>query len=104
MGDAKSLSRAHHSSDRRDNDSMDQDRDRLLAFGADPASTTSSVLSASTRTFDAPGGDGGLVGRERELRTLAGVFGSVRERGAALLLRGAVGVGKSALMAAAGDH
>ena len=46
----------------------------------------------------------GLVGRESELSVLVGWVGGMRERGAGLLLRGAVGAGKSALLAAAADR
>jgi AAA ATPase-like protein len=43
----------------------------------------------------------GLVGREDELRRLAGLVGGIHERGGALLIRGEAGIGKSALLAAA---
>jgi DNA-binding CsgD family transcriptional regulator len=45
-----------------------------------------------------------LVGRERESRALNGLLHSVEDHSAAMLLRGQVGIGKSALMAAACDR
>jgi DNA-binding CsgD family transcriptional regulator len=44
---------------------------------------------------------GPLVGREGELQAIAGLLDGVRERGAALIVRGDAGIGKSALLAAA---
>ncbi|GAA4905829.1 DNA-binding CsgD family transcriptional regulator [Nonomuraea thailandensis] len=41
-----------------------------------------------------------LFGREREVATLEGLVDGVHERGAALVVRGAAGIGKSALLAA----
>jgi DNA-binding CsgD family transcriptional regulator len=46
-----------------------------------------------------PGGS--LVGREGELQAIAGLLAGVRESGAALIVRGEAGIGKSALLAAA---
>jgi hypothetical protein len=44
---------------------------------------------------------GPLVGREGELQAIAGLLVGVRESGAALIVRGDAGIGKSALLAAA---
>jgi DNA-binding CsgD family transcriptional regulator len=46
-----------------------------------------------------PGGS--LVGREGEVQAIAGLLVGVRESGAALIVRGDAGIGKSALLAAA---
>jgi DNA-binding CsgD family transcriptional regulator len=45
-----------------------------------------------------------LVGRERELRALQHLVVGVREHGAALVVRGEAGIGKSTLVAAASEH
>ncbi|MFL5953793.1 MAG: AAA family ATPase [Gaiellaceae bacterium] len=45
-----------------------------------------------------------LHGREAELELIAGLLDGVRDRGAVLLVRGAPGIGKSALLGAAGTH
>ena len=42
-----------------------------------------------------------IVGHERETGVLAEVIGRVHERGAALVVRGEAGIGKSALLASA---
>jgi predicted ATPase len=42
-----------------------------------------------------------IVGRERETGVLAEVIGRIHERGAALVVRGEAGIGKSALLASA---
>ncbi len=47
-------------------------------------------------------GEGPIFGRERELSQLYGLVDRVQERGAALLVRGEEGIGKSTLLAAAG--
>ena len=61
-------------------------------------------MRPSILTFDVPHVPAGFVGRERELRAVAALFRGVGERGAALLLRGGVGVGKSALLAVASER
>jgi predicted ATPase len=54
-----------------------------------------------TSPIDTPGGAGGSIfGRERELARLDELIDGVRERGAALLVRGEAGIGKSTLLAA----
>ncbi|HEV8190572.1 MAG TPA: ATP-binding protein, partial [Ktedonobacterales bacterium] len=45
-----------------------------------------------------------LIGREREFEALKQLIDQVNERGAALLMRGAAGIGKSALLGAAREH
>src|SRR6516164_2489767 len=41
-----------------------------------------------------------LIGRDRELQTLGRLVDHISERGAAVLVRGVAGIGKSALLAA----
>lgn len=45
-----------------------------------------------------------LIGREAECGRIAGLLDAASERGAALLVRGAAGVGKSALLVAAAER
>src|SRR6476620_3491059 len=45
-----------------------------------------------------------VVGRERELGTLYSLIDGAPERGGALVVRGEAGIGKSAVLAAAGQH
>src|SRR5207302_3311048 len=45
-----------------------------------------------------------LIGREQETQVLEDLAGNVRERGGALVVRGEAGIGKSVLLAAAGDR
>jgi len=47
---------------------------------------------------------GRLIGRDREMRALADLLAGIQERGAAVIVRGEAGIGKSSLVAAASDR
>src|SRR5438093_1481195 len=47
---------------------------------------------------------GRLIGRDREMRVLADLLAGIQERGAAVIVRGEAGIGKSSLVAAASDR
>ena len=47
---------------------------------------------------------GRLIGRERELRALTDLLDGIQERGAAVIVRGEAGIGKSSLVATASDE
>src|SRR6266567_4629514 len=61
-------------------------------------------MTSSLDLLGPPAADGGLVGRDQELRAVYALIGAVETGGTALIVRGPAGIGKSALLVAARRH
>ena len=61
-------------------------------------------MTSSLDLLGPPATDGGVVGRDQELRVLYALIEAVETGGTALIVRGPAGIGKSALLVAARRH
>jgi len=61
-------------------------------------------MTSSLDLLGPPATDGGVVGRDQELRALYALIEAVETGGTALIVRGPAGIGKSALLVAARRH